>query len=87
MICAISLPFFNGTAVDFFEQAYREGHFHRIIGTNAVYHGPELRDREWYLEADVAELFARSIYRVHYNQSISSLMDNRKIIQDLLKGN
>ncbi len=87
VICAVSLPFFNGPAVDYFEQAWRDGHFHRFIGTNAVYHGAELREREWYLEADVAELFARSIYRVHHNQSISSLMDNRKIIQDLLKGN
>ncbi len=87
VICAVSLPFFNGPAVDYFEQAYRDGYFHRFIGTNAVFHGAELRDREWYLEADVAELFARSIYRVHYNLSISSLMDNRKIIQDLLKDN
>jgi ribose-phosphate pyrophosphokinase len=86
VICAVSLPFFNGTAIDFFEDAHRKGFFHRLIGTNAVCHGEELHGREWYLEADVVGLFARSIFRVHYNQSISSLMDNRKIIQELLKG-
>jgi hypothetical protein len=37
VICAISLPFFSGDAIEHFEDAYRQGWFTRIIGTNAVF--------------------------------------------------
>jgi len=84
IICAVSLPFFSGNAQETFEEAYREGLFYRIIGTNAVYHDNSLLSREWYLSADVTTLFARSLYRLHANRSLSSLLDNRQIIKDLL---
>ena len=85
IICAVSLPFFNGPAIEQFEEAYRNSILYRVIGTNAVYHDADLLDREWYLSADVDDLFALSIYRIHYNLSVSSLMDNTKIIKDLLE--
>ena len=84
IICAVSLPFFNGNAIEVFEEAYREGLFHRIIGTNAVYHDKNLLGREWFLSADVSSLFGRSLYRLHANRSLSSLLDNRDMIKDLL---
>ncbi len=84
IICAVSLPFFGGNAQETFDEAYREGLFYRIIGTNAVYHDKTLLTREWYLSADVSRLFARSLYRLHGNRSLSSLLDNRQIIRDLL---
>ncbi len=84
-VCAFSLPFFNGNAVERFDEAYRDGLFHRFIGTNAVYHNDNLLQREWYLSANVAMLFAESIFRLHYNRSVSALLDNRDIIDDLLK--
>nr|MQY76678.1 ribose-phosphate diphosphokinase [Spirochaeta sp.] len=87
IICAVSLPFFNGPAIEQFEEAYRNNMLYRVIGTNAVYHDAGLLDREWYLNAEVDDLFARSIYRIHYNLSLSSLMDNTKIIKDLLEKN
>ncbi len=86
IIAAVSLPFFSGNAIEVFDNAYREGLFHKIIGTNAVYHDEKhLLSKEWYLCADVSNLFARSIYRLHYNRSLSSLLDNRDMIIDLLK--
>jgi len=84
IICAVSLPFFSGNALETFDEAYREGLFYRIIGTNAVYHDKSLLAKEWYLSADVAALFARSLYRLHANLSLSSLLDNREMIKDLL---
>jgi ribose-phosphate pyrophosphokinase len=84
IICAVSLPFFSGNAIEDFEEAYREGLFWRIIGTNAVYQDKDLLGREWFLSADVTTLFARSLYRLHSNRSLSSLLDNRAMIQDLL---
>ncbi len=87
IICAISLAFFNGDSIEVFEKAYQEGVFYRIIGTNAVYHNKNLLDREWYISADVSDLFARIISRLHHGRSLSPLLDNRKFIQNLINSN
>ncbi len=88
IVAAVSLPFFSGSAIDVFDQAYRDNLFYRVIGTNAVYHSEKtLMRKEWYLSADVSNLFAKSIYRLHYNRSLSSLLDNRDMINELLRKN
>ncbi|AEC02267.1 ribose-phosphate diphosphokinase [Parasphaerochaeta coccoides] len=84
IICMVSLPFFNGSGIEDFDAAYKEGSFYRIIGTNAVYHGRELTDKEWFIQADVSELFARVISRLHHGRPISPLLDNRAFIQNLI---
>ena len=84
VICAISLPFFTGNAIEQFDEAYKQGLFYRIIGTNAVYH-EDLLNREWYISTDVSGLFANVIMRIHHNQSVGGLLDNRAIIEKLLK--
>ena len=84
VIAAISLPFFTGNAIDLFDEAYRQGLFYRIIGTNAVYH-EALCKREWYINTSVSGLFANVIMRVHYNQSLSRLLENRKLIEKMEK--
>jgi ribose-phosphate pyrophosphokinase len=84
VICAISLPYFTGEAIDHFEEVYHQGLFDTIIGTNAVRHDERLLSKEWYIQADVSNLFARIISRLHYNLSLSQLLDNRKVIQNLL---
>ena len=83
VIAAVSLPFFTGDAIQQFDEAYKKGHFYRIIGTNAVYH-EELLHKEWYISTDVSGLFAQAISRLHHNQSLSGLLDNRNIIERLL---
>jgi ribose-phosphate pyrophosphokinase len=85
IICSISLPLFSGNAVSYFDEAYREGLFYRIIGTNAVYQ-EEILNREWYINVNISGLFAKVISRLHQNLSISSLLDNRDIINRLLVG-
>jgi ribose-phosphate pyrophosphokinase len=85
IICAVSLPFFTGCAIEHFDRAYRNGLFYRIIGTNAVYHNEQLHGREWYLSANVSRLFAKTIFRLCFNQSLSPLLDNRDIITKLLE--
>ena len=86
VICAISLPFFTGDAIKNFDEAYEQGLFYRIIGTNAVYH-EELLNREWFINTDVSGLFANVITRIHYNQSLGELLDNRNIIEKVVKQN
>jgi ribose-phosphate pyrophosphokinase len=83
VICSISLPLFSGRAVSCFDEAYRNGLFYRIIGTNAIYQ-EELLKREWYLSVNISRLFAQTISRLHQQQSLSSLLDNREVIGKLL---
>jgi ribose-phosphate pyrophosphokinase len=83
VIAAISLPMFSGNAISYFDQAYRDGLFYRIIGTNAIYH-EELLSREWYVSVNISKLFAQTISRLHQGLSLSSLLDNRDIIERLL---
>jgi len=84
IICMISLPFFNGGGIENFDKAYKEGVFYRIIGTNSVTHGHDLLDKPWFVQADISELFARTISRLHHGRSISPLLDNRRFIQKLI---
>ncbi|MDR2767386.1 MAG: ribose-phosphate diphosphokinase [Treponema sp.] len=86
VIAAISLPLFSGGAIRYFDEAYRQGLFFRIIGTNAVYH-EELLEREWYISVSVSKLFARTISRLYQDLSVSSLLDNRVVIERLLAEN
>jgi len=83
IICAISLPLFSGNAISHFDEAYNEGLFYRIIGTNAVYQ-EEVVKREWYVNVNISRLFAHVISRLHQNQSVSNLLDNAEIINRLL---
>ena len=84
VIAAISLPFFTGNAIELFDEAYKQGWFYRIIGTNAVYH-EKLKNKEWYIDTNVSGLFANVITRVHHNQSLGDLLDNRNIIEKLVR--
>ncbi|MDR2784910.1 MAG: ribose-phosphate diphosphokinase [Treponema sp.] len=86
VICAVSLPVFSGKAIEYFDNAHNEGLFYRIIGTNAVYQ-EELLKREWYISVNITKLFAQTISRLHQGQSLSSLLDNREIIEKLLAVN
>ena len=84
VIIAISLPLFTGNAIKYFDDAYNEGLFHKIIGTNAVYQ-EELLQREWYISVNITKLFAQTITRLHQGLSMSSLLDNRDVIEKLFQ--
>ncbi|WP_010257483.1 ribose-phosphate diphosphokinase [Treponema primitia] len=86
VIAAISLPMFSGNAITYFDQAYKDGLFYRIIGTNAIYQ-EELLKREWYVSVNITKLFAQTISRLHQGLSLSSLLDNRAIIEKRLADN
>jgi ribose-phosphate pyrophosphokinase len=83
IICSISLPLFSGRAIEHFDEAYNEGLFYRIIGTNAVYQ-EEVVKKEWYVNVSISRLFAHVISRLHQNQSVSSLLDNTAVINKLI---
>jgi len=70
-----SLPFFNGNAIDILSQAYDEGVLKCIIGTDAVFHGPDFVEKyPWYDEVSIAPLFAKVIYHINTKRSVSELL-------------
>lgn len=72
---ACSLPFFNGRAVEKLDQAWSEGLFRMILGTDAVWHGETFsREHPWYHEVSVAGLFARVIFNINRKRSVSELL-------------
>lgn len=70
---AIALPYFS-LGVEDFEKAYQQGLFTKVIGTNAVSWGLELKAREWYHELDVSGLFAQVIFNLNHYDSVSKLL-------------
>jgi len=84
VICSISLPLFVGDTIDYFDAAYKEGLFYRIIGTNAIYQ-EELMKREWYISVGITKLFAQTIFRLHQGLSMSPILDNREVIEKLFQ--
>jgi len=84
VICSVSLPLFTGDAIRYFDDAYKQGLFYRIIGTNGVYQEEALK-REWYISVNITKLFAQTICRLHQELSMSSLLDNRHIIVKLFQ--
>lgn len=84
IICVVSLPFFDGSAVQDFDEAYNDGVFDFVIGTNAVYHDDVLLSKPWFIQADISNLIARVITHLHHNKAISPLLDNRVLVQKLV---
>lgn len=75
IIVAISLPFFNGNAIERIQKAYEEGIIERVIGTDAVFWGEEfVAKTPWYEEVSVAPLFAKVIYNINMKRSVSQLL-------------
>lgn len=72
---ATALPFFSAGGVGRFEEAHRRGLFRKLMGTDAVFRGPEFcREHPWYEEVSVAPLFARVIFNINRKRSVSELL-------------
>ena len=84
IVSSVSLPLFSGDAVDHFDEAHDAGWFDYIIGTNAVRLPDEIISKPWYRSANVSDLFARAVSRVHHNRSVSPLLENSEMIQSML---
>ncbi|WGK68488.1 ribose-phosphate diphosphokinase [Candidatus Haliotispira prima] len=83
ILLGISLPLFNGNAIEHFDRAYDDGLFSYLIGTNGVMLPPEVLTKPWFIEADVSKFFGQVIDRIYHNHSVTDLLDNRKMISRL----
>jgi len=65
--------FTNG--LEKFDQAYKDGIIDKVMTTNCIYQTPELLEREWYINVDVAKYTALFIDRLNHDSSISDLLN------------
>lgn len=75
--------FTEGT--DKFQKAYEEGYFTAVISTNLTYCKEEIRNMEWYVEADISKYIAYIISACNQNKSLSNLLGSSDRIEELLK--
>ncbi len=81
---ACTFPFFNGNAVEKFDQAYKDGIIKKVIGTDAVFRGPEFIEKyPWYEEVSIAPLLAHVIFRINHKLSLSAILDTDTPVSQL----
>ena len=71
--------------VDKFQKAYEEGLFTAVISTNLTYCKEEVKEHEWYIQADISKFIAYIISACNQNKSLSNLLGSSERIEELLK--
>lgn len=74
--------FTNG--LEAFDKAYEEGIISRVISTNLTYRTPELKSREWFIEADLSKYMSYILASLNHDRSLSSLLNPHDRIKALL---
>ena len=67
-----------------FDKAYENGDFDYVITTNLNYRKPELLEKPWYREADMAKYVATIINTLNHDVSTSGVMSPTEKIQRLI---
>lgn len=67
-----------------FDEAYENGDFDYVITTNLNYRKPELLEKPWYREADMAKYVATIINTLNHDVSTSGVMSPTEKIQRLI---
>ena len=75
--------FTNG--LETYNQAYKEGIIDRVISTNLTYRTPELRQSEWFVEADMSKYISYIIATLNHDRSLAKMLNPYDRIHGLLK--
>lgn len=67
-----------------YDEAYRQGLFDKILGTNGTFIRQELRQKEWFVPVDVTKFIAKFIMNSNEDKSVSKLLDSTARINELL---
>lgn len=70
-----------------FQKAYEEGLFTAVLSTNLTFVRKELKDREWFVEADLSKYISYIITSINQNKSLSALLSSADRIKELLEKN
>ncbi|MBQ8080737.1 MAG: ribose-phosphate pyrophosphokinase [Clostridia bacterium] len=84
-IIAMSTFGFFTNGIELFNQDYQDGLIYRVVTTNATYLRPELKEAEWYVEADISKYMAALIATLNHDRSIHELLQPLKRIQNLIR--
>ncbi|MDL2327101.1 ribose-phosphate pyrophosphokinase [Ruminococcaceae bacterium OttesenSCG-928-A11] len=68
-----------------FDEAYAQGKFDLLLGTNLTNLNPELKTRPWFKEVDVAKYIALIVATLNHDTSISHLLNPDDRIKRLLE--
>lgn len=81
-ICCTFGLFTDG--LDMFDKAYDNCYFDKIICTNLAYHTPEIKNRPYYIEANLSEYLASIINFMNHDIALSKLHTATEKIQTIL---
>ena len=68
-----------------FDEAYEKGIIDKIFTTNLVYRKPEILDKPWYVEVNMAKYVSYIIDTLNHDTTISNLLDPNTRIAKLLE--
>jgi len=71
--------------IEKFQKAYEEGLFTAVLSTNLTYVNPDLKNTEWFVEADVSKYLSGIIAVCNQNKSVEGLLSSSDRINELLK--
>lgn len=69
---------------DAYDEAYEQGLFKKVFGTNGTHIPPALLEREWFVPVDVTKFIAKFIRTFNQDKSVSRLLDSTERISKLL---
>ncbi len=81
-ICCTFGLFTDGLAS--FDEAYEKCYFDKIVTTNLTYQPPELKDRPYYVEADMSKFLASIIDFMNHDSSMANVSTPTEKIHELL---
>ena len=67
-----------------FDEAYEKCYFDKIVTTNLTYQLPELKDRPYYVEADMSKFLASIIDFMNHDSSMANVSTPTEKIHELL---
>ena len=68
-----------------FDEAYEKGIIDKIFTTNLVYRRPEILEKPWYVEVNMAKYVSYIIDTLNHDNTISNLLDPNSRISKLLE--
>lgn len=69
--------------LEVFDKAFEKGTVKAVCCTNLIYRTPELRNRKWFVEADMIPYVARIIDALNLDESIFDLINSTSRLTDL----
>lgn len=71
--------------LDAFDEAYEKCYFDKVISTNLTYHIPELKDKPYYIEANMSKFLASIIDFLNHDVALSSVNTPTEKIREAIE--